>query len=181
MKKPETLPDNYGMTIAEINGRFYPLRTEWEKDVERFGQDVQLSFHPQMHWEDILDRSIPYAQGRQPTHGVISFRTRREALDFCHRYHEQFSVLRECRELVAQSELYPERNAWYQVEMARYITWGPRINPSGTTIHASVFLHRMYRGSNESDYCSVMATDIDDAYEKLYEAVCQRLLLVQSA
>lgn len=176
-KQEELLPDNYHLVVAEINGRFYPLRTETRKNEKRFGQDIQLGPSPQMHWEDILDWFDPYALGEQPTHGVISFRTRREALDFCHRYQETFDLRWQWQKLATKSEIYPERNAWYQEEIAQHSTWGPpNISPSVSTVYASVYLHS--ENPLSSFHCAIWGDDIDDAYVRLYEAMCQHLVLV---
>lgn len=174
MKKQEKLlPDNYHLAVAEINGRFYPLRTETiRKDEKRFGQDIQLDFPLRCTGRIFSTGLTPYALGEQPTHGVISFRTRREALDFCHRYQETFDLRWQWRQMATKSEIYPERNAWYREEIAQHSTGGPpNISPSVSVVYASVYLH----GENplSSFHCAIWGDDIDNAYVRLYEAVCQ--------
>ena len=101
--KQEALPDGYA--VAQFaDSRFYPLRAQTEPYV---------SIEP-LSWNA---QRIPFARGSHSTRGIVSFAERKLAVQYCHRYHEEFPLLWEMAQTVWEHEVYPERNVWYREEI----------------------------------------------------------------
>ncbi len=164
MPKHETLPADYHMAIIELEGRYYPVITERDKES---GQ-LRLDGSPHLHWEGEYAYGIPYALGPQPTRGAISFATYQRAIDFCHRYREEFHVLWHWQQQAAQTELYPERGAWYREAFKQLCGTTPNFDVVADKAYASIFLR-------SGTYCRVLATTMDEAREKLYTQVEEML------
>ncbi len=176
MAARETLPEAYGVVIAEIERRYYPLR------IEKRNEDgsVWLGCGSHAYWETEAEHGIPYALGPRHTQGVVSFQRYRDALEFCHRKQEGYRLWYQWDALAAHTELYPERNAWYRDEIVTMTSgtfpWDrlPQVETSGTSIvYGSVFL--------KGTHCFVSAPTIDDAWERLYECVCEHVAQKQIA
>ncbi|MBA2680537.1 MAG: hypothetical protein H0U76_19345 [Ktedonobacteraceae bacterium] len=176
MAARETVPQSYSVVIAEIEGRYYPLRIENRNE----DGSISLGCSSHFYWEVEAGSGIPYALGPQHTRGIVSLKRYRDALDFCYRKQEGYSLWYQWEVLKARTELYPERNAWYRDEIVT-MTGGrlpggrlPQVEASGTyTVYGSVFL--------KGTHCFVSAPTIDDAWERLYECVCDHIAQKQIA
>ncbi len=169
MGKHETLPPEYGVTIAEIEGQYYPIHVD-KRDEQGMIEMMRLS---SLYWETEASHGIPLAQGSQPTQGTISFRTHRATLDFCHRRRENHGLWYQWEKLATWTELYPERNAWYQEEILRLAGDIPTIEPAGSIVYGSVFRCGVH--------CFISTSTIDEAWERLYERVCEHVAQKQTA
>lgn len=152
------LPVHYHMTIATIDRRHYPV----SKLGNTSGENPSLSTIMTMSW----DYSIPHAQGKAPTHGTVSFHTRKEALAFCHRKWEEYQLTVKWEGLRARSELHPDRNAWYREELMNYACSDPIVGRIVDTTYARMHLW-------DGTPLEVDGETIDEVYVKLYEAACQ--------
>ena len=105
--KQEALPDGYA--VAQLSdGRFYPLRAQAEPC---------LYIEP-LHWEA---QRVPFACGPRSASGIVSFADRKLAVQYCHRHHEEFSLLWEMAYTIWEQEVCPERNVWYREEVSRLL------------------------------------------------------------
>jgi hypothetical protein len=161
MKKRELLPPDYHMVIAEMNGRYYPLRT----DETSTDTAIVVRTSPQVEWQWLLHYHTPYAIGTQPTEGVVSFPTYQAALNFCHRYQEDISLGIKWEWNNADIEWYPERNVWYLEEISRLTHDFVYAYSVGGEAHVGVFL--------KAEYCKVHRPTMDEAIATLYETVSQ--------
>ncbi len=159
MPRYELLPADYHMAVIELEGRYYPVRTERETDTGM----LRLGTFPHFSWEVEAAYGTPYALGREPTHGVISFRDEQNAIDYCHRSWDNLRQRVRWKKLAAQTEVYPERNAWYREQIALLCREEPRLNVESDA-RASVF----FRGGS---LCMVWAATVDEAWEQLYTQV----------
>ena len=166
----ETLPEDYRIVIAEIEGRYYPLFVEKREE----DGTVRLGYSPNLDWRAEAQHGVPPALGPRHMEGKISFRTYRAAFDFCHRMNEGYGLPCDWNELTAQTELYPERNAWYRDEIVALVNVRPLVETSSSSAYGSVFP----RGGA---HCFVTAPTIDEAWVRLYASVCEYIARKQSA
>ena len=165
MKKREPVPASYHMTIAEMKGRYYPLRIAESPLDTPADTAMHLAFPPQLQWEWLSDYSTPYAVGKQPTNGIVSFPTYHEALNFCHRYQEDIALGIEWEWKNAHIEWYPERNIWYLEEIYRLTHDRVSLYTVGGVAYAGTF--------RKAEYCCVHRPTMDEAITALYELVSQ--------
>lgn len=166
--KQESLPSGY--TVAQLDdGRFYPLRA-------RIGEYVDLST---MHW---TTQYVPFALGPQPTRGTVSFAHRQLAEQYCHREHEEFTLLWNAAQHGWNQEIYSERNVWYREEILRLVyahdpspSWRRvahiELDDYYTGIHAYIYftLHGSFQSVRVKGSC------VDDAVEALYQEVYEHI------
>lgn len=169
MGKHETVPPEYGVTLAEIEGQYYLLYVD-KRNEQGMIEVTRLS---PLYWQTEVFHGIPLAQGSHPTQGTISFRTRRAALDFCHRRNENYGLRYQWEKLATQTELYPERNTWYQEEILRLAGDMPIVKAAGSDVYGSVFRCGVH--------CFISAPTIDEAWERLYERACEYIAQKQIA
>ncbi|HVB20584.1 MAG TPA: hypothetical protein VNG51_01380 [Ktedonobacteraceae bacterium] len=168
MPRPRTrLPA--GLGITEADGRFYPVYEDDDRPRTRFSWDIS--------------HTIPFAVGPRRERGSISFATRREAVWFCRRHDEDSYLLAvTCPTLLAASELYPERNAWYREEITRLVSTTEHIAPDEVFIHfysSCLYTTAWLVNVHQQGYLAlqkVRAATVDELWERLYTAVCSTLV-----
>ncbi len=145
MPRRQALPVEYGLAIIELQGRFYPVRIEHKQD-----GTVHLDVSAHLWWETHQSHGIPFG-------------TWAMAYDYCQRYHEEFSVLYHWEKVSAETEVYPERTAWYRDALREVGADHLSIDTVGNMASCSTFVHRTYYAAQ--------AGTVDEAVEMLYQQV----------
>ncbi len=158
MPRRQVLPVESGLAIIELQGRFYPVRVEHKQD-----GTVHLDVSAHLWWETHQRLGIPFARGSQPTRGVVSFGTWAMAYSYCQRYHEECSVLSRWEQVRAETEVYPERTAWYREALREVGADCLSIDRVANMASCSTFVH--------STYYAAQAGTVDEAVEMLYQQV----------
>ncbi|MBV9688466.1 MAG: hypothetical protein JO202_02025 [Ktedonobacteraceae bacterium] len=103
----------------------------------------------------------------EPLHDPAEgYSCREEALEACHAWHEATTLSVQWQVLAAQTEVYPERNAWYVDEIVQLIGEGTPTMICGSDAIAAVMVWHPSRKLLTARGCTP-----DEAIERLYQEV----------
>ena len=123
------------------------------------------------HWVTCIDtetRCIPPALPVQPSHDPRQgYPSRAQALAACCAWDEEISLFVVWKTLAAHTEAYPERNAWYQEEIA-WMTGGSPVLVTTTIEAIAVVVVELHPGVQ---VISAAGITLDEAIEHLYQQV----------
>ncbi len=99
-----------------------------------------------------------------PFHPRKGYRSRLDALEACWAWYEAATLPVHWRALAAESEIYPERNAWYRDEIERLTEDTPTLQSLGGESYALVF-------ARAHGVMAAIGRSPDEALEALYQEV----------
>ncbi len=155
IRHPQALPK--GMALIETaEGRWFPALTP-------------LTDTP--HWVIFIDagaRCIPPALEPKPCDDPRKgYGSRKQALEACRAWDEEVRLPVQWEALAAHIEAYPERNAWYQGEIAQ-MTGGSSLLVTATLEAVAMVVAEFYPGVK---VISAAGVTVDEAIERLYQHV----------
>jgi len=158
--------------VVELaNGRFYPVRVEQNELVidslsrltTRF-EVIPLAVGPHLH--------LPQVER--------GFSRREDAIAYCLRRSEEWPLLYECNTRATESELFPERNAWYRAEIERIVRahdlFASRRDPISLSVYStsvSAWVSLSLGGKYQSLH--IEAPTMDEAWKALYQCVYKQV------
>ncbi len=151
--KQESLPEGIAL-VETTDGRWFPACALFSEIPFRV---YRVEGSPLIHLAlDSLHERVP------------GYTCREEAIEACYAWSETFELTQDWQWLVAQTELYPERNAWYLDEIVQ-LTGGDVT----THLHCGISVQAMVpaRSIDSIEVITATGDTPDETIETLYQRV----------